>query len=611
MTDAPHDDATGRGAPETAGAAALDRLGENLLRMDALTKRLVAALGRREPSDPGLQGPGPELYAKAMAAYWTEMATNPAKLIERQVSYWGEALKHAVASQQAMLHGGGAAADELPGDKRFRDPLWREHPWYSYLRQQYQIGAGAIRDAMGDLDGLPAADRRRVAFFSQQILDLFSPTNFLATNPEAMRRAVETEGESLVQGLENLVRDIERNGGDWLVTLSDPDAFTLGENIATTPGKVVLRERMFELIQYAPATERVHARPLVLFPPWINKFYILDLKAQNSLVRWIVEQGYTLFVVSWANPDASFRDVTLGDYVEHGFLRAVEAAKAATGEDQVDAIGYCIAGTTLAATLALMARRKDASVASATFLTTMTDFSDPGEMGVFLDDDFVSGIEREAAAKGYLDKFFMGRTFSYLRPNDLVYGPAIRSYMLGEAPPAFDLLHWNGDGTNLPGPMVTEYLRELCMGNRLAEGGFDLLEQRGLTLAEVRHPLMAVACETDHIAQWRGSFDGIRRMGSDDKTFVLSESGHIAGIVNPPTKRKYGHYTRDGRVEGTAEAWREAATFHEGSWWPRWDAWLAGRSNGKVAPRVPGEAPGFAALGDAPGTYVRAGSNVA
>ena len=616
MARAAHESVHNGDKPETTaagdadGAAALQRLNDNLLKLDELTKRLVAALGRRRTSDYGLQGPGPEVYAKAMAAYWTELATNPAKMIEKQVGYWGEALRHAMAAQQALVQGGAVAEDGLPQDKRFKDPLWHDHPWYAYLRQQYQIGAHAIRDAVDGLENLSPADKRRVTFFSQQILDLFSPTNFLATNPQAMQRAVETEGESLVHGLENLVRDIERNEGDWLVTLSDPSAFTLGENIATTPGKVVFRNRMFELIQYAPTTDEVRATPIVLFPPWINKFYILDLKPQNSLVKWIVDQGYTLFVVSWVNPDASYADVTLDDYVADGFLTAFDVVKEITGEAQVNAVGYCIAGTTLSATLALMKRQGDDSVKSATFFTTLTDFSDPGEMGVFLDDDFLEGIEREAAKKGYLDKFFMSRTFSYLRSNDLVYQPAVRSYLLGEAPPAFDLLHWNGDGTNLPGPMVTRYLRELCMGNRLAEGGLSLLGEDGLTLDDVTLPVISIACETDHIAQWTGAFQGVKRMGSKDKTFVLSESGHIAGIVNPPSKKKYGHYTSGGRVVGTPDEWREKAKFTEGSWWPRWEAWLRDRSGDAVQARQPG-GPDHPPLAEAPGTYVTAGSKAA
>ena len=586
------------------GAAALERLNANIARMEQLTKRLTAALGSRRPSDPGLQGPGPELFAKAMAAYWAEMAANPGKMIERQVSYWGQALRHAVEAQAALMTGQAAPAPEAPPeDKRFANPLWSQHPYFSFLRQQYEASAQAIRETVADLDGLDAGDRRRVAFFSQQIVDLFSPTNFLMTNPEAMARAVETEGESLVRGLENLVRDVEANHGDWLVTLSDPDAFRLGGNIATTPGKVVHRTRLFELIQYAPATEQVRAVPIVLFPPWINKYYVLDLKPQNSLVRWIVDQGYTLFVVSWANPDETYADVTLGDYVEHGFLEAIATAKAITGEEAVNAVGYCIAGTTLALALALMERRGDRSVRSATFLTTLADFSDPGEMGVFLEPDFVDGIAREGRAKGYLDKFFMSRTFSYLRANDLIDGPAIRSYMLGEAPPAFDLLHWNGDGTNLPGPMVTEYLRRLCMANEFATTGFDLLGETGLTLADVRLPVCDVACETDHIAHWRGAWATARAMGSDDKTFILSQSGHIAGIVNPPAKRKYGHYVNADMSVDTPEAWRAGATFAEGSWWPQWERWLRARSGDEVPARAPGGA-GHPPILDAPGQYV-------
>ncbi len=360
---------------------------------------------------------------------------------------------------------------------------------------------------------------------------------------------------------------------------------------------------MLELIQYAPKTETVHRTPLIIFPPWINKFYILDLKPQNSLVRWIVEQGYTLFVVSWKNPDASYRDVGMGDYIEEGYLAAIEEVKRITGEDQVNAIGYCIAGTTLAMTLALMEKRKDKSIKSATFFTTLTDFSDQGEVGVFLTDDFVDGIEREVEEKGYLSSFFMSRTFSYLRSNDLIYGPAIRSYMMGEAPPAFDLLYWNGDSTNLPAKMSVEYLRGLCQGDRFAQGGFEILGET-LKISDVKVPLCAVACETDHIAAWKASYDGVRAMGSKSKTFILSESGHIAGIVNPPTKRKYGHYTNEDLSQGS-DGWLKTAEFHEGSWWPRWEEWLAKRSGAQVPARVPG-AGGRDILAPAPGTYVTA-----
>jgi polyhydroxyalkanoate synthase len=360
---------------------------------------------------------------------------------------------------------------------------------------------------------------------------------------------------------------------------------------------------MIELIQYAPTTEQVHRTPIVLFPPWINKFYILDLKPQNSLIRWIVDQGYTLFVCSWVNPDGSYSETGLEDYVRDGYLEAIRVAREITQERQVNAIGYCIAGTTLSLLLAWMKRTGNKSIKSATFFTTLTDFSDPGEMGVFLDDDFVAGIERESGQKGYLDKFFMSRTFSYLRANDLVYGPAVKSYMMGEAPPAFDLLYWNGDGTNLPAPMVAEYLRKLCMGNQLVSG-YDFMGEEGLTLGDVSVPLCAIACETDHIATWKGSYAGVRQMGAKDKTFILSESGHIAGIVNPPSKKKYGHYVNDGDMPEDPTEWLAAAEFHEGSWWPRWSEWLAPRSGKKVPAREPGS-DDYPALDPAPGTYVQ------
>lgn len=596
---------------DTAGVPqdteALSRLNANIRKMEELSQRLAVALSSRQSSDQGLQGPGNDVYVKAAAAYMAEMMTNPGKLIERQVTFWGQSLKHAFDAQTALAEGRPQApADDMPQDRRFKNPLWSSHPYFNFVKQQYQISSSAISDIVNELEGLDPVDKARVQFFSQQIVDLFSPTNFLATNPDALERAVATEGESLVKGLENLVADIEANQGDWLVSLADKHAFEVGKNIGATEGSVVFRNRMFELIQYAPTTDQVHRTPLVLFPPWINKFYVLDLKEQNSLIKWIVDQGYTLFVVSWVNPDASYADVGMSDYVEEGYLKAIDVVKEITGEKDLNAIGYCIAGTTLACTLSLLKKRGDKSIKSATFFTTMTDFSDPGEMGVFLNQDFVKGIEREAMNKGFLNKFFMSRTFSYLRSNDLVYGPAIKSYMLGEAPPAFDLLYWNGDGTNLPGKMVVEYLRDLCVGNHLADGTIQMCGET-LSLDDVTVPLCAIACETDHIAAWKSSFAGVRQMGSRNKTFIVSESGHIAGIVNPPSKQKYGHYTNDGPMED-ADTWFKTATFNEGSWWPRWQDWLAKRSGKKVPARVPGEA-GYKVLCAAPGTYVVAGKD--
>ena len=584
--------------------AKLDRLNANLAKIEGLSQRMIAAMAQRKQADQALYGPDQAVYVKAASAYVAEMMQNPAKIMEQQVSFWGKSLQHYVAAQQALASGAfKAPTDPTPKDRRFGNPLWETHPFFNYVKQQYLMNAEAVTTAVAALDTLDAADRRRADYFTRQIIDMFAPTNFLATNPDALERAVETDGASLVQGLENLVRDIEAHHGDLAVTLADKAAFEVGVNLATTPGSVVFRNKMLELIQYTPTTETVHQTPLLIFPPWINKFYILDLKEQNSLIKWIVDQGFTLFVVSWVNPDASYADVGMDDYIRDGYLRAMAEVRRITAEPQINAVGYCIAGTTLSLTLAHLEKMGDKSVKSATFFTTMTDFSDPGEVGVFLDNDFVDGIERQVATDGVMSSVFMSRTFSYLRSNDLIYKPAIRSYMMGEAPPAFDLLYWNGDGTNLPGKMAVEYLRRLCQGDELATGKFPVFGET-VNLANITIPIMAIACETDHIAAWKSSLNGIRKFGSKDKTFIVSQSGHVAGIVNPPSKNKYGHYTNDGPLIDP-DAWKAGASFVPGSWWPRWRDWLAKQSGEQIARRIPGDSTN-PILAAAPGTYVTA-----
>jgi polyhydroxyalkanoate synthase subunit PhaC len=556
----------------------------------------VKALAERKAHDAALDGPGQDLYAKAAAAWMAEMMSNPAKLIEHQVGYWGKTLKHYVEAQQAALKGE-APADAGPKDRRFANPLWDTNPAFNFLKQQYLLNAEAVKTAVGDLEGLEPNDRKRVDYFARQFVDMFAPVNFLGTNPDALEKALETDGESLVKGLENLVHDVEASGGNLQVQLADKEAFTVGQNIAATPGSVVFRNRMFELIQYTPTTETVHKTPLLIFPPWINKFYVLDMKPANSLIKWVVDQGFTVFIVSWVNPDASYAKTTMDDYIREGFLTAMAEVRRITEVPQINCVGYCIAGTTLGLTLAHLQKAGDHSVNSATFFTTLTDFSDPGEVGVFLGNDFVDGIERQAQADGILSRAFMSRTFSFLRSTDLIWQPAIKHYMLGEPPPAFDLLYWNGDGTNLPCTMALEYLRGLCQQDGFAKGTFKVFG-KPVSLSDVTLPLCAVACETDHIAHWKGSFNGVRQMGSTDKTFILSQSGHIAGIVNPPSKGKYGHYTNDGPMTAP-EDWLAGATFTQASWWPRWGGWLAERSGSQVPARVARNV-----LCPAPGTYV-------
>ena len=588
----------------TTPAEHLDKLKENMRRVEDLSHRLIDVLAHRKMHNPALDAPKQDLFAKAAAAYWIESMQDPGKIIEHQIQYWSKSVLHFVEAQQALAKGKLTAPDDPgPKDRRFTNPLWDSHPYFNFIKQQYLINAEAIQQAVADVDDLDEVEKRRLSYFAKQIVDMMAPTNFLATNPDALEKAVETDGQSLINGLENLIRDLEANDGELVVRLADESAFRLGENIGASKGEVVYRNRMMELIQYAPTTDQVHETPLLLFPPWINKFYILDLKAQNSLIKWVTDQGYTLFVVSWVNPDPSYRDIGMEDYIQDGFLAAIREVKAITQQKQINVVGYCIAGTTLALTLSLMKQTGDKSVKSATFFTALTDFADQGEFTPFLQDDFVDGLETETKARGILPSYIMARTFSFLRSNDLVYSPAIRSYMMGQTPPAFDLLYWNGDGTNLPAKMAMQYLRQLCQRNEFASGeGMDLLGHT-LRIKDVDVPVCAIACETDHIAAWRDSYRGVQQMGSRSKTFIMTQSGHIAGIVNPPSKKKYGHFVnKDLKLD--PQTWLDTAEFTEGSWWPRWESWLKGRSGKMIPAREPGDA-AHPPLCAAPGEYVR------
>jgi len=588
---------------DNAAVAKYDELNKNLEKVEELSQRMVELMSRHDPIRRELSGPNHEVFTDAATAYWAEMIESPAKVFEQQMEFWGKSVQHFVDAQQALAQGKlEAPEDNTPTDSRFSNPMWQTNPYFNFIKQQYMMNAEAIRKTVDSLKDLPQKERVRLKYFSDQIVDMMAPTNFLGTNPDALEKAVETEGRSLIAGLENLISDLEANNGELIVKLADESAFELGKNVATTPGKVVYRNRMMELLQYSPTTEEVHEVPLVIFPPWINKFYILDLKEKNSLIKWLVDQGYTVFVVSWVNPDRSFADVGIEDYIEGGYLTAISEVKKLTKQKQVNAVGYCIAGTTLHLTLALMKKRGDKSVKSATFFTTLTDFSDQGEFTPFLQNDFVDGIEAEVAERGLLRSFMIQRTMSFLRSNDLVYGPAIRSYMLGETPPAFDLLYWNGDGTGLPGKMGVEYLRRLCQENQFVNDGIELFGET-LHIRDVTVPICAVTCETDHIARWKDCYRGFQQTKSRNRTFIVSQSGHIAGIVNPPSKKKYGHYTnKDLKLD--SDEWLEKAEFTDGSWWPRWDTWLSSSSGKMVPAREPGDSE-HPPLEEAPGSYVK------
>jgi polyhydroxyalkanoate synthase len=585
-----------------------DKLKHNLGELENLTIRLVKAISARRETDPALQGPGVDLYAKAAAAYYAEMMSRPEKMIEQQVHFWARSLENfSKAREMAMDQlensekpGLSAESAPRPVDKRFKNPLWDANPYFNFVREQYLLSSETIQQTVEGLNEIDPNEKQRVQFFARQLVDMFAPSNFFGTNPDALEKAIETNGQSLVDGLANLVRDLEANKGELSITLSDPNAFKVGENLATTRGSVVFRNRMFELVQYTPTTSEVHKTPLVIFPPWINKFYILDLKEKNSFIKYAVDQGFTVFIVSWVNPDATYRDVGIETYVKEGALAAIEAVLEITDSRRVNAIGYCIGGTLLTIALAHMAKNKDDRVKSATYFTTLTDFEEAGELGVFIDEEFLSAIEREVDARGYLDSFFMSRTFSFLRANDLVYAPAVRSYMMGEAPPAFDLLYWNGDSTNLPALMAKEYLRKLYSANDLIHDRFRI-DGRKVKMADIKTPICAIACEADHIAPWKSSFRGLSHL-SGEKKFILAESGHIAGVVNPPAANKYGYWLNPESCENPDE-WQAKADHHPGSWWPVWAQWLSEHSGKKVEARQPGSEK-YPVLCPAPGTYV-------
>ncbi|MCP4933467.1 MAG: class I poly(R)-hydroxyalkanoic acid synthase [bacterium] len=583
------------------GADASSEFLLNMEKIDELTKRLAGALAKRGASNPKLSSPDPSIFAKAASGYFTDMITNPARIIEQQMELWTESVNNWSEVQKTMLSSPSKAPPEARKDRRFKNELWDTHPYFSLVKRQYALTTKAIEQALSNLDELEPSERERIEFFTHQILDMMAPNNFLTTNPDALEKAVETEGQSLIRGLENLVRDVETNEGEMAVTLADQDAFEVGVNIASSPGAIVYQNRMMQLIQYSPTTEKVNKAPLIIFPPWINKFYILDLKEKNSLIHYAVSRGLTVYVVSWVNPDESYRDDGLDSYLKDGLLKAVEVVKDITGEKQVNTIGYCIGGTLLTIALAYMQKVGDKSIRSATFFTTMTDFSKPGDLGFFLDEKFMEGLENEVEQKGYLSHFFMSRTFSYLRANDLVYAPAIRSYMLGEAPPAFDLLYWNGDSTNLPGRMAKEYLRYLYLNNDLANGRFEILGET-VDMKDIAIPIYAVATQTDHIAPWKSSFSGLAKT-SGKKTFVLSESGHIAGIVNPASANKYGNWTNQAEMKDP-DAWLETATFQSKSWWHGWSTWIKRRSGKLIPARNPGSK-SYPVIEKAPGTYAK------
>ena len=506
------------------------------------------------------------------------------------------------AAQSALASPMGARLPEIvatpAGDQRFTGPRWHELPYFSLLRQSYLLASAYVTELTA-LVRLPEPERRRLAFMTRQYLDAIAPTNFAATNPEVLERALASEGMSVAQGIANLAGDVERGR----ISMTDESAFAVGRNLAMTPGDVVYRNELIELIQYRPTTERVHRRPLVIIPPCINKYYILDLQPTNSFVRWALGRGHTVFIISWRNIPPELGHVTWDDYLEQGTLMAIRVAREITNSPTVNVLGFCVGGTMLACALAVLAARRDRSVESATFLTTMLDFADPGEIGVYVSRELLAAREPALMSGERVHGSELSGAFASLRANDLVWNYVVRNYLKGETPPAFDLLYWNGDSANLPGPMYVYYLRNLYLDNLLIGRGALTMAGERIDLSAVTVPTYVYASHDDHIVPWRSAYRTTALLGGDVR-FVLGASGHIAGVINPPDKHRR-HYWTNELVTDSADDWFARADRHAGSWWPDWGDWLEVHGGAKrPAPREAGSA-SFPSQEPAPGRYVR------
>lgn len=537
----------------------------------------------------------------ALNSVWTRLAQQPETLRDAHAELWRRYADIWQKHTASLLTG---AAETGPGvrDKRFRDPEWASNPAFSMLRDTYLATSDFINDLVQKAEGVDDTAKRKAAFFIKQAVDAASPSNFLMTNPVALRALLQTHGESLKQGIDNLAADLKRGKGVLAITQADLDAFKVGENIATTPGDVIFRNDLFELIQYRPSTETVHAAPLLIFPPWINKFYILDLQPKNSMIRWLVAQGHTVFLVSWVNPDARLAEKTFADYMTDGVHAAVQAVQDATGAEALNAVGYCIGGTLLAATLAQMAQTGDPRIQSATFFASQADFKFAGDLLVFADDAGIDYLENRMDQQGgVLDAQTMADTFNSLRANDLIWNYVVDNYYLGKEAPPFDLLFWNADQTRMPKTLHLYYLRTFYRDNALTEGKLEVGGAQ-LSLGDVKIPVFLQSSKEDHIAPCRSVHRTASFFGGPVE-FIVAGSGHIAGVINHPDANKYQYWT-NALLGERMEDWLGAAAEHAGSWWPHWDSWLKRFAGDDIAARIPGDGK-LKPLGPAPGDYVK------
>ncbi len=577
-------------------------LSRNLAKVAERSHQLMSDFLRRQAeSGPGLDDP--LNLGQTFLELTRQMMSNPAQLMEAQTALWQDYLQLWQNSARAMM---GEKVEPMAaperGDKRFRHEDWQQNQVFDFVKQFYLITARWMQQTAHDVEGLDDQTRHRVNFYTRQFADALSPTNFAATNPEVLHAIAESDGENLVNGLDNLLRDFERGKGKLMISQTDMEAFEVGLNVGATPGKVVFQNKLLQLIQFNPSSDKVRRRPLLITPPWINKFYILDLKPENSFIKWAVDQGFTVFVVSWVNPDADMADTSFEDYMTGGLIEAIDAVCAASGEDELTTIGYCIGGTLTAATLAYMAAQGDDRVKAVTFFVSLVDFAEAGDLQVFIDEEQISQLEANMNERGFLRGDEMATTFNMLRANDLIWSFVVNNYLLGKEPMPFDLLYWNADSTRMPAAMHSYYLRNMYMKNLLAQPGGISLAGQPIDLGRIKIPSYILSAKEDHIAPWHACYKATQLYSGPTK-FVLAGSGHIAGVVNPPASGKYCHWTNTKKPK-THEAWLEGATQHEGSWWPDWKKWLDKHSGDKVPARMPGDG-ALKVIEEAPGSYVK------
>jgi len=571
------------------------------------SQRLVADFVARQASKASTPHPvgtaDPLNIAGAFFEMTAKLMVDPAKLVQAQVSLWNDYMRLWQRTAERLMGGPAEPIIETPkSDKRFKDSAWEENAVFDFIKQSYLLSARFLQQTVKDVDGLDDKTAKKVEFYTRQFVDAMAPSNFVMTNPEVLRTTIDTGGENLIKGLNNMLGDLERGKGQLAVSMTDLKKFKLGENLAVTPGKVIYRNDLIQLLQYAPTTETVRRRPLLIIPPWINKFYILDMRPTNSFIRWAVAQGHTVFVISWVNPDEKLALKEFEDYMDEGPLAALDAIEQATGEREVNVIGYCIGGTLLAATLAYMARRGDRRFASATYFTTMVDFAESGELSVFIDEEQIQALESRMAEHGYLEGADMAQTFNMLRANDLIWSFVVNNYLLGKDPFPFDLLYWNSDATRMPSAVHGFYLRNMYQENRLVRPGGIALHHEPINLTDIKTPTFILATKEDHIAPWKSSYAATQLYKGPVK-FCLSGSGHIAGVVNPPEANKYGYWTNP-KLPKNPEAWFQGAKQTPGSWWPEWDKWVQKFGGGTAPARQPGDGK-LPPLEDAPGSYVK------